>query len=92
MDLVTPSNGLLAWQLGGFLVMIGYFGFTIYALIDMIRSDFRDQHMKLIWAWIILMAPVIGTFLYLSMNRRTKRKFRKFNPNFSTHSKLTNQS
>ncbi|WP_296698487.1 PLD nuclease N-terminal domain-containing protein [Algoriphagus sp.] len=90
MELVTPSNGLLAWQLGGFLVFVGYFGFTIYALIDMVRSDFRDQHMKLIWALIILMIPVIGTFLYLSMNRRTKRNHRKFNPNFSSHSKQSN--
>lgn len=89
MDLIVPSNDLVVWQLGGFLTMIGYFGFMVYALIDMIRSDFREQHMKLIWALMILMLPVIGTFLYLSMSRRTKSRYRKFNPNFSTQSKQT---
>ena len=83
MDLIVPSNGLVAWQLGSFLVMVGYLGFTIYALIDMIRSDFRDHHMKLIWTILILMVPMIGTFLYLSMSRRTKQNFRRFNPDFS---------
>lgn len=83
MDLIAPSNELFAWQIGSFLVMAGYFGFTIYALVDMIRSDFREHHMKLIWTMLILMVPVIGTFLYLSMSRRTKQNFRRFNPDFS---------
>lgn len=90
MDLVTPPNSIMVWQLGSFLVMTGYFGFTVYAFIDMIRSDFREQHMKLIWTLMILMIPIIGTFLYLSMSRRTKRRYRKFKPDFSTHLKQTN--
>jgi hypothetical protein len=90
MDLVTPSNNIMAWQLGSFLVMIGYFGFTVYTLIDIILSNFRKQHMKLVWVIMILMIPIIGTFLYLSMSVRTKRKYRKFKPDFSTHLKQTN--
>ncbi|WP_416377778.1 PLD nuclease N-terminal domain-containing protein [Algoriphagus sp. D3-2-R+10] len=58
----------------------------IYALVDLIRSDFREHHMKLIWALIILFIPYIGTFLYLSVSRRTKNNFRKFTPDFSSHS------
>ena len=83
MDLVTPSSEMLGWQTGSFFVMLAYFAFTIYALIDLIRSEFRDQHMKLIWAILILMIPVIGTFLYLGMNRKTNKHRRRFNPNFS---------
>ncbi|PZX58316.1 phospholipase D-like protein [Algoriphagus ratkowskyi] len=87
MELISPSNGLLYWQGGTFLVMIGYFAFMIYALVDLIRSDFREQHMKLIWALMILFIPVIGTFIYLNMRRSTKNNFRRFDPNFSTNQK-----
>lgn len=87
MDLIVPSNGLWIWQLVTFLVMISYLGFTIYALIDLIRSDFREINMKLIWALLILCTPMIGTFLYLSMNRSTKNNRRKFDPDFSNTSR-----
>ncbi|WP_192347462.1 PLD nuclease N-terminal domain-containing protein [Algoriphagus sp. Y33] len=85
MDLISPGNGLVYWQVVTFSVMISYFTFMIYALVDMVRSDFKENPMKLIWALIILFIPVIGTFLYLSMNRRSKNNFRKFNPGFSTN-------
>ncbi|MBN3521267.1 PLDc_N domain-containing protein [Algoriphagus lutimaris] len=72
MDLIVPSNGLLFWLLGSLLFLVSYFGFTIYALKDMIRSDFRDHQMKLIWVMVILILPILGKFLYISMNRKTK--------------------
>lgn len=71
MDLISPSSGLIFWQLFGLI----YLGFWIYALVDLVRSEFRNSHDKLIWLLLILFAPVIGTFLYLSMGKRSKRKF-----------------
>ena len=44
MDLIVQGNGLLLWQLVGH----SYLGFWVYALYDMIRSDFKDSHKKLI--------------------------------------------
>lgn len=85
MDLISPDNGLIYWQIGFLVAMIGYLAFTIYAVIDLIRSDFREQHMKLIWALMILFIPVIGVFIYLNMSRSTKSNFRKFDPNFSSN-------
>lgn len=72
MDLISPGYGLLLWQLS-FLI---YLGFWVYALFDSLRSDFRGPHQKLIWVILIIFTPVIGTFLYLSMSRRTKEKKR----------------
>lgn len=77
MDLISPGYGLVLWQLS-FLI---YLGFWVYVLFDCLRNDFRGPHQKLIWVILILFAPVIGTFLYLSMNRRTKEK-RLFRPDF----------
>lgn len=78
MDLITPGLGLLFWQLSGLF----YFGFWVYALFDCVRNEFRGSHQKLIWIILILFAPVIGTFLYLSMSRSSKEK-RKFDPDFN---------
>ncbi|WP_111668978.1 PLDc N-terminal domain-containing protein [Algoriphagus litoralis] len=77
MELITQGYGLLIWQLSGLI----YLGFWAYALFDCLRSDFQGPNQKLIWLILILFAPIIGTFLYLSMNRRTKVR-RTFQPNF----------
>ncbi|MCS5490754.1 PLD nuclease N-terminal domain-containing protein [Algoriphagus limi] len=82
MDLVTPGNGLLIWQVSGFIIAFGYLAFWFYGLIDLVKSDFRSPHDKLIWLLIILFAQPFGVFIYLSMARGTKEK-RKFQPNFS---------
>lgn len=79
MDLIVPGNGLLLWQLAG----LSYLGFWVYALYDMIRSDFKESHMKMIWAILIVFVPIMGTFLYLSINRRTKKGSRRFDPDFT---------
>lgn len=78
MDLITPGYDFLFWQLLG----LTYFAFWVYALYDCVRNDFRDPNQKLIWVILILFAPVIGTFLYLSMNRKTKGR-KKFRPDFN---------
>jgi hypothetical protein len=77
MDLITPGYDSLLWQLLG----LTYFAFWVYALYDCVRNEFRGPNQKLIWVILILFAPVIGTFLYLSMSRRTKEG-RAFQPDF----------
>jgi hypothetical protein len=78
MDLIAPGYGLLIWQFSGLF----YLGFWVYALFDCVRNDFRGPNQKLIWLILILFAPIIGTFLYLSMNRSTREK-RTFKPDFN---------
>jgi hypothetical protein len=47
----------------------------IYCLVDIIRSEFKDPNMKIIWIVIILFAQVIGAIVYLAMGRSTKTTF-----------------
>ena len=77
MDLIAPSSSLIFWQ----LPILIYLGFWVYALIDCLRSDFRGTNQQLIWMILILFAPMVGIFLYLSMSKRTKEK-RRFQPDF----------
>lgn len=81
MDFFVQETNLWIWQ--GISMMLGFslFAFWVYALVDVLQSEFRFPHEKLIWVLIILVLPPIGTFLYLT-NSRTSKKRRKFEPDF----------
>jgi hypothetical protein len=49
-----------------------YFILMIYCLVDVIKSEFKDSNMKLIWIIIILFAQLIGTLVYLILGKSTK--------------------
>jgi len=44
----------------------------IYCLLDITRSTFQDSAAKIIWAIIVLLAPVIGSLAYLIWGRKQK--------------------
>lgn len=46
----------------------------LWALIDLLRSDFKDTTTKLIWVVIIVFLPVLGALLYLLIGRGQKVK------------------
>ena len=41
------------------------FVLMVYALIDIVRSDFKDTTHKLLWILIVVLAPLIGSIVYL---------------------------
>lgn len=45
---------------------------TIYCLLDITRSSFKDSANKIIWAIIVLLAPVIGSMAYLIWGQKQK--------------------
>ena len=62
---------------GGFILILflfsaAYFILWVYCLVDVIRSDFKDQNMKLIWIIVILFGQVIGPIVYLILGNSTK--------------------
>ncbi|OOG70668.1 PLDc N-terminal domain-containing protein [Algoriphagus sp. A40] len=75
---MTPNSGFVIWQLSGLVLL----GFWVYALFDCVKSDFYGQNQKLIWMMPVLFAPVIGTFLYISMSKGSKKE-RNFQPIFN---------
>ncbi|MBK0379584.1 PLD nuclease N-terminal domain-containing protein [Mucilaginibacter segetis] len=54
------------------LALIAYPIMVIFCLIDIIRSDFKDQNTKLLWIVIVLLAPFLGSILYLTIGRNSK--------------------
>jgi hypothetical protein len=46
----------------------------LWALIDLLRSNFSDSITKLIWAVVIIFIPLLGALLYLLIGRNQKVK------------------
>ena len=46
--------------------------FWIIALIDILKSDFRDTNGKIILALVVIFLPVIGSILYFLIGKSQK--------------------
>jgi hypothetical protein len=44
----------------------------VIALVNVLRSDFKDSTSKLIWVVGILFMPLIGSILYLWIGRKQR--------------------
>ncbi|WP_194975721.1 PLD nuclease N-terminal domain-containing protein [Aquiflexum lacus] len=50
----------------------------IWALIDLLKSDFKNPNMKLIWAVVVVFANPIGPFIYFIISKGQKINQRKY--------------
>lgn len=50
------------------------------AIIDLVKSNFKDGTTKLLWLLIIIFAPILGSLIYLAVGRNQKVEKRTFNP------------
>jgi hypothetical protein len=66
LNMGTTEIVLLLFAVGFPLIL------TIYCLLDITRSYFHDPTNKIIWAIIVLLAPVIGSLAYLIWGRQQK--------------------
>jgi hypothetical protein len=46
--------------------------FQLWALIDILKSDFREKINKIIWILLVCFFPVIGTILYFAIGKNQK--------------------
>jgi len=66
LNMGTPEIIILLIALGFPLIL------AVYCLSDIMRSSFQDSTNKVIWAVIVLLAPVIGSMAYLIWGRGQK--------------------
>ena len=57
----------------GMVFMIGSFIFWAWALIDILKSDFKDSINKLIWLLVVFFLYVLGALLYIIIGRNQKK-------------------
>ena len=54
-----------------------------WAIIDLLKSEFKNLKIRAIWLIIILFFPIIGPIIYFQLRKElTKNEPRKFQPNF----------
>lgn len=46
--------------------------FAVVCLVDIVRSDFKDSTTKVLWALVVLLAPVLGSLIYLLVGKNHK--------------------
>lgn len=44
----------------------------IFALIDILKSDFKDDVNKIIWVLIVILLPILGSILYFILGKTHK--------------------
>ena len=76
--LPTPSPEVVAGIGALFLGVFGVFvlgcGFWIIALVDILKSEFKDSSNKLIWILVTLLLPFLGPILYFLVGRKQIKK------------------
>jgi len=55
----------------------------IWAVIDILRSDFKDIVQKIIWLLVVIFFPILGSIVYFQLGRKyTSRPPIRFAPKF----------
>ncbi len=57
----------------GIILGLAVFVFWLWALIDIVKSDFRDQATKIIWFVIVFFLYFLGAAIYYFFGQQTKR-------------------
>lgn len=44
----------------------------IIALVDILKSNFKDSNNKILWVLVVILLPVIGSILYFIIEKNQK--------------------
>lgn len=68
MEILNPESGLIVGELFFGLLLLTSVALPLLALIDLANRRFHGTD-KLIWVIIVLIFPIMGPLLYLSLGR-----------------------
>ncbi|HEX6335135.1 MAG TPA: PLD nuclease N-terminal domain-containing protein [Flavisolibacter sp.] len=69
MELLLPSLSLVLIT----LLSLAFIILWILALVDILRSNFPDNTVKLIWVLVVFFFPLLGAVLYFAIGRKQKQ-------------------
>ena len=67
MIIMSPMHSLSAF----FLFIIPAI-LWIWALVDILKSNFKDDATKVIWVIIVILLPILGSILYFILGKNHK--------------------
>ena len=62
----------MTWLLFALVMSIAVFALWIWALVDILRSDFSDVIVKIVWFLLVFFVPLLGFILYVILGKSTK--------------------
>jgi len=45
---------------------------SVWAIIDIIKSNFRESTNKIVWLLVVLFLPIVGVILYFVIGRKQR--------------------
>jgi len=54
------------------IIISGLIALPVFALIDIVRSDFKESNTKIMWVLIVLLLPLLGSIMYFTIGRSQK--------------------
>lgn len=48
--------------------------FPLIALIDILKSSFKESVNKIVWVLVVILLPILGTILYFIIGQRQKKR------------------
>lgn len=66
---ISPNEDVLV--LGGWLTVFVVITLLLwlYALISILKNDFKNPTDKIVWLLVVLFLPILGAFLYIVIGR-----------------------
>ena len=61
------SMGFIEW-----IIVLVFLVLSIVALIDILKSNFKESINKIAWVLIVILLPMVGTILYFAIGRHQK--------------------
>ena len=66
------EDSIMMFGVVGLLIGVAVFAVWIWALVDIIRSDFKDIGIKIVWFLLVFFIPFLGFILYVILGTSTK--------------------
>lgn len=61
------------WQTFLLLLIVSSFVLPLIAIINIVRSEFKENNSKLIWVLIVLFLPIMGSLVYFVVGPSQKK-------------------
>lgn len=65
--LLNNSNNPLIWT----SIILILIGFNVYCAIDIFKNSFKEKD-YITWITVVLLVPILGSFLYMFIGRKRK--------------------
>jgi hypothetical protein len=67
MESTSPIIGLIFWA----TILLFSFIFPIMCLVNILKHEFKNND-KLIWTLVVILIPLIGSFLYFFIGKKAR--------------------